>query len=111
LLLQGAGNRLHLLAQGHEARLRLQNGQLGAQHQHVEALGFFIVVQQGRGQVCHLLTQLLQAVDVQRVPRRQLGEFLHRLAPGPHHKVVQVHGGYLLVQKAAQFATQLRIGQ
>ena len=111
LRFEGAGNGLHVDAQPHEVRLRLQYGKLCAQHQHVEPLGLFIVVQQGRGQVRHLLAQLLQAVAVEHLPGCRPGEFFDRLAPGPDHEIIKVHGRHLLMQKTGQLTTQLFIGE
>ena len=78
LFFQDAGNRLYFFPQAGEIRPGLQNGKLGAQYQNIEAFGFFVLVNEFGRQAGKVLSQLVEIVTTQFLPRLRLGIYLHR---------------------------------
>ena len=109
LLFKCTGNSLHAFAQRQEIWASLQNRQLGTQHQHIETLGLFIIVQQAGRQGGDVLAQFIKTVAVELMPGLYLGELFDVFALRPHHEIIHVHRSYLLVQQASHFTAQLRI--
>ena len=105
-LAQAIGQRPHLIAQARKAYVAMGASQLGAQHQQVKALGFFIVVAHAAGQARHMLRQLCQLIARHRVPCGGLAPLLHPAALWAHHKVVQAHARHHGVQMAGGVCAQ-----